>query len=402
MTQSFIDLGVSEAIQSALIKRGITAPFAVQTKVLPDAIAGRDILCKSRTGSGKTLGFAIPIVERLDANCARPSALVLTPTRELAQQVAAELTGFAGTKGLKVALAYGGTSVGQQGHQARKAHIIVATPGRLEDLVTRRFIALDQIKILVLDEADHMLDMGFLPQVDRLVERIPADRQTMLFSATLDGEVGRVAKRYTRDPITHELSSPKPATADVEHRFVPVDQMAKTEALAELLQSQDSTLVFVRTKHGADRLVKKLALQGIGAASMHGDKSQNARDEALSRFTRGKVAALVATDVAARGIDVRNVARVVNYDAPGDDKAFVHRVGRTGRAGARGISITFVSPDQQREIGQMADRLKLTKEFTSAGFIAAPARSGRPNRSGAPSRGRRPSGGARTRSRRLA
>ena len=229
-----------------------------------------------------------------------------------------------------------------------------------------------------------MLDMGFLPAVSRIVDQTPVERQTMLFSATLDGEVGRIAARYTRDPITHEVASPKPATADVEHSFVAVAQAAKVQALAELLRTPDSTLVFVRTKHGADRLVKKLAGHGIGALAMHGDKSQGQRDKALARFTKGHVAALVATDVAARGIDVRNIARVVNYDAPGDEKAFVHRVGRTGRAGARGVSITFVSPEQQADVGKMADRLKLSREYATAGLTGpTPSRPGRPHRNGA-------------------
>lgn len=398
MTTSFTDLGVSASVQRALASRGVEAPFAVQSLVIPDAIAGRDVLVRSRTGSGKTLGFSIPIVERLDASSRRPSALVLTPTRELAQQVAAELTGIAGAKHLRVALAYGGASLGQQAHATRKAHIIVATPGRLEDLVSRKMLSLDSISILVLDEADHMLDMGFLPQVDRIVSRLSPRRQTMLFSATLDGEVGRIATRYTLDPVRHEIAS-APATSDVEHRFMAVPHPDKTDALATLLNERsESTLVFVRTKHGADRLVRKLAQRGIVAAAMHGDKTQVARETALAQFANGKVVALVATDVAARGLDVDNIARVVNFDAPNDDKSFVHRVGRTGRAGRTGTSITFVAPEQAAEVGKMAARLKLHAEF-AVEHRSAPGSatrrphggSARPQRPGhrPPARGRR-------------
>ena len=399
MSQSFGDLGVSEGVRRALSARGIPEPFAVQVKVLPDALSGKDMLVKSRTGSGKTLGFAIPMVERLDARAPkRPAALVLTPTRELAQQVAGELRSIATVRGLRVALAYGGTSVRAQAGATRNAHIVVATPGRLEDLVSRGSVSLAAVEILVLDEADHMLDMGFLPQVEKLVARIPQKRQTMLFSATLEGDVGRIAAQYTREPVMHELASPAPAAADVEHRFVPVAHPAKAAALAELLRAPDSTLVFVRTKRGADRLVKKLASHGIGAAAMHGDKSQNARDAALARFTRGRVAALVATDVAARGIDVPDIARVVNYDVPGDDKAFVHRVGRTGRAGARGVSITFVSPEQQGDVGRMAARLNLAREFATGGFARPePSRPDGAHRTGGPPRRGRSGGRRRAR-----
>jgi superfamily II DNA/RNA helicase len=364
MTKSFTDLGVSAPVARALENRGVSAPFDVQSRTIPSALEGRDVLVRSRTGSGKTLAFAIPIVERLDPKGARPSALILTPTRELASQVAGELRDIASPKNLRVAVVYGGTSMREQQRAASKAHIIVATPGRLEDIVTRRMISLDNVVVLVLDEADHMLDMGFAPQVEKIVARIRNERQTMLFSATLDGEVGKLARRYTREPVS--VSIAPPAAADVSHTFVAVAHEQKVDRLASLLRDDaGSTLVFVRTKHGADRLAKQLARQGITAEAMHGNKSQNQRERALASFAVGRVAALVATDVAARGIDVRDVARVVNFDAPGDDKAFVHRVGRTGRAGARGVSVTFVAPHERAEVGKMCARLRLDKEFAA-------------------------------------
>jgi len=392
MAASFADLGVSQPVVRALATRNILEPFPVQTLVIPDALAGRDVLVRSKTGSGKTLAFAIPIVERVDANARGAQVLILTPTRELAQQVAGEFKGFAGARHLRVGLAYGGASIGQQATATRKAHIIVATPGRLEDMITRRMVSLDSIKTLVLDEADHMLDLGFLPQVDKIVARISQDRQTMLFSATLDGEVGKIAGRYTRDAIRHAIASPRPAVAEVSHRFVAVAQPAKNDALSGLLRSESvRTLVFVRTKHGADRVVRKLAQQGIPAAAMHGDKTQSARELALARFATGKIDALVATDVAARGIDVRDIARVVNFDAPNDDKAFVHRVGRTGRAGRTGVSITFVTPEQEAEVSLMAHRLRLHAEFAAANMSPSRTRpSGGDRKRHAPSRPARP------------
>lgn len=364
MTTSFDALGVSVPVQNALKARGILAPFEIQAKVIPDGLADRDILARSETGSGKTLGFAIPIVELLDRNSPRPAALVLVPTRELAIQVAEDLRPLAASKHMKVALAYGGTSINKQASACRDAHIIVATPGRLEDLCQRGAVHLDQIETLVLDEADHMLDLGFQPQVDRLVKRIPNDRQTMLFSATLDGEVGRMAERYTHNPVRHEVVSETKTNGRITHRFIPVAHARKTDALIDLLDEDTSlTLVFVRTKHGAARLAKKLDSLGIDAVAMHGDMGQRQRERALQAFSTGRASALVATDVAARGIDVEHIMRVINFDAPNDDKSFVHRVGRTGRAGRDGTAITFVSPEQARDVGQMANRLDLSNEF---------------------------------------
>jgi superfamily II DNA/RNA helicase len=365
-TLSFDALGISKPVIDALHKNGITAPFAIQTAVLPDALDGIDILARSRTGSGKTLAFALPIVELLRHDDPKPSALVLVPTRELAVQVAEEFSPLAHARGLKVALAYGGVSIQKQATQAARAQILVATPGRLYDLMERGLVHLDGVMILVLDEADHMLDLGFQPQVDRIVSRIPEQRQTMLFSATLDGAVGKLANKYTHEPVLHELDEESHANNDVTHRFIGVQHSDKAARLQELLLEDGSqTLVFVRTKHGAARLAQRLERDDIDAVAMHGDMNQRQRERALEKFSSGRASALIATDVAARGIDVDHIMRVINFDAPNDDKAFVHRVGRTGRAGRTGTSITFVTADQHREVHAMAKRLELTDAFVA-------------------------------------
>jgi ATP-dependent RNA helicase RhlE len=372
---SFIDLGASPAVVRALAKLGITAPFPIQSLVLPDAIAGRDVLAKSQTGSGKTLAFAIPLVERVDPAGPMPSALVLTPTRELAAQVAEDFAGIAGTKGVRVAVAYGGISIREQGKGVGRAHVLIATPGRLSDLVERRLVKLDHVEILVLDEADRMLDMGFQPQVDRIIRHLPQVRQTMLFSATLDGAVGHVAAAYTRNPSRHEVESDGKTVEEVDHRFVPVSAHGKVEALIELLQKdRDLTLVFVRTKRGADRLVQKLKAKGVRAEGLHGDLTQPARQRALQRFESGRCDVLVATDVAARGLDLERISHVVNFDPPSDDKGYVHRVGRTARAGRAGTGITLVTAEQQSDISRMAARLDLQREFEEEGMTVAPPR----------------------------
>jgi len=370
--QSFRELGVSSDIVGVLANRSITEPFPVQALVLPDALAGLDVLAKSPTGSGKTLAFAVPIVERTVATDPRPSALVLVPTRELAAQVTDELEALAPTKGLKVAAAYGGVPIGTQAKRVKGAHILVATPGRLQDLAERRLVDLSHVRTFILDEADRMLDMGFQPQVDRIVRRLPRNRQTMFFSATLDGEVGQLARAYTNSPahFEAELSANKPG--ETEHRFVSVTTDTKVDTLVEHLRASDGlTLVFVRTKRGADRLVQKLGRAGVGAVAMHGDMSQRARERSLDRFESGKVTTLVATDVAARGLDLDDVTHVINFDPPDEDKGYVHRTGRTGRAGRDGTAITFVLPEQQAETSHVARRLGHTEQFEQAGLKSA-------------------------------
>ncbi|HKE54354.1 MAG TPA: DEAD/DEAH box helicase [Actinomycetota bacterium] len=375
MTSTFTDLGVSGRVRGTLARRGVTEPFAVQALVLEDAIAGRDVLARSATGSGKTLAFAIPIVETVRPHDAAPSALVLVPTRELAQQVADEFDDIAKAQGLRVGVAYGGVSIREQAKRNQKAHVLIATPGRLQDLVERGSVRLDGVRILVLDEADRMLDMGFQPQVDRLVRRIPKDRQTMFFSATLDGAVGNLARAYTRDAILHEVESSTETVDGLDHRFVQVDARNKVDALIDLLAHDgELTLVFVRTKRGADRLMYKLRQKGVQAEALHGDMPQRARQRALDRFERGSVRVLIATDVAARGLDLERISHVVNYDPPQDDKGYVHRVGRTARAGRTGTGITLVTADQQGDVGRMAARLELHEEFEEEGMKVAPPR----------------------------
>jgi ATP-dependent RNA helicase RhlE len=367
----------------ALSRRGIATPFPVQQLVVRDALAGHDLLVQSPTGSGKTLAFGIPLVERTEPGAGHASALVLAPTRELASQIVAELRSVADARGLKIAAVYGGVGFGPQSKAARRADILVATPGRLEDLIARGIVSLGRVRILVLDEADRMLDMGFKPAVSRIVAQTPERRQTLFFSATLEGATGKVAAAFTRDARRHTQAADERARVDIEHRFLHVDsQSAKLEHLIEQLGAVEggNTLVFVRTKRGADRLAKRLCARRLEAVAMHGDKSQGQRERALARFEAGEVDALVATDVAARGIDVAGITHVINFDAPADRDSYVHRVGRTGRAGRRGTGISFVLADQVDDVRRMAGELGLTREF-GGGF-------------GEPERGRRSSGKA--------
>jgi superfamily II DNA/RNA helicase len=384
---TFRELGVSGPVVQALAARQIDAPFHIQRLVMEDALAGSDVLAKSPTGSGKTLAFAIPIVERIAADAKTPAALVLVPTRELCAQVGDELADISAACGLKVATAYGGTRLTGQGKRASDAHVLVATPGRLEDLASRRMVDLRNVSILVLDEADRMLDMGFQPQVDRIVRRLPDERQTMFFSATLDGEVGRLARAYTTNPVRHEAGEGAETVEDVDHRFVAVTQDTKLDTLIDLLAAEPEghALVFVRTKRGADRLLARLKARGVSAAAMHGDMPQQARERAWDQFESGKVRTLVATDVAARGLDLQSISIVINYDPPDDNKGYTHRVGRTGRAGRGGTGVTLVTKDQQAEVSRIARRLDLTDEFSREGMTVAPPKlvySGRKGRRG--------------------
>ena len=374
-SSTFAELGVAAPVAAALEARDVVAPFPIQAQVLPDALAGLDVLVKSPTGSGKTLAFAIPLVQRLAADTPAPSGLVLVPTRELAAQVADEMSDIARAQGLKVAVAYGGVPIAKQSGQIRGAHVLVATPGRLEDLCRRRMLSLSNVSMLVLDEADRMLDMGFQPQVDAIVRRLPSARQTMFFSATLDGDVGRLARQYTAHACRHELAGAAETIEDVDHRFVSVTPQTKLATLIQLLDAEDGlSLVFVRTRSGADRLLARLRERGVTAQAMHGDMPQKARERALAGFESGRVRTLVATDVAARGLDLERIGTVVNYDPPEDGKGYVHRVGRTGRAGRSGIGVTLVLSDQQADVSRIAARLDLTDEFTDSGMSMAPPR----------------------------
>ena len=369
MSQSFQALGVGAPLVRALASRDIHRPFAIQALVLPDALAGLDVLAESPTGSGKTLAFGLPLVQRLTGASGRPTGLVLVPTRELASQVADDLTPLARACRLRVATVYGGVPLPAQAKRARSADIVVATPGRLQDLLDRKLVALGAVRVVVLDEADRMLDMGFRPQVTQILNQVPTNRQTMLFSATLSGPVAALAGRYTvnasrfraEPPVEHKQSL-------VQHEFVAVTRDDKVDRLAEHLAAADGlALVFVRTKHGADRLARRLGRDhSIAAAAMHGDMSQRARETALARFESGAVDTLVATDVAARGLDVDDITHVINFDPPQGRDDYVHRVGRTGRAGRPGSGVTLVLPEQRKDVTRLAASLGHETPFAAA------------------------------------
>jgi ATP-dependent RNA helicase RhlE len=375
-SESFADLGVSRPILGALAERGISEPFAVQRLCIADVLDGEDVLVQSPTGSGKTLAFGIPMVERIAAESRRPAALVLAPTRELAEQIVDELRSIAHSRALKIAPVFGGVGIHAQAKKAAQAHIVVATPGRLEDLLERGAFNLKHIQLLVLDEADRMLDIGFKPAIDRIVAKMPRDRQTLFFSATLEGATGKLAAAYTRNPRRHVHAPKVEKGAEVEHRFIHLAHEAKVGALVEELSTSERgrTLVFVRTKRGADRLVKRLGRAQIRAVAMHGNKNQNQRRRALADFERGDCDTLVATDVASRGIDVEDITHVINFDAPEDRDAYVHRTGRTGRAGASGVAASFVLPDQHRDMRKIAADLGLHREFDTGKGIEHAAR----------------------------
>jgi ATP-dependent RNA helicase RhlE len=402
MSNSFAQLGVSRAVVHALTKRGFHEPFAIQNLVIGDVLAGRDVLAKSPTGSGKTLAFAVPVSDLVGAENARPACLVLAPTRELASQIVEAWRPIAHARALRVAAVYGGVGIEKQAREAKQAHIVVATPGRLEDLIARRAISLSRVRILVLDEADRMLDMGFRPVIDRIVAQCPRERQTLFFSATLDGEAGRIAAEYTRpNAARHEHVAPKQDVADIAHRFVRVERDQRIRALVGELRGADRSglaLVFVRTKRGADRLVKRLAGEGVRALAMHGDKTQGQRERALASFEAGKVDTLVATDVAARGIHVSGISHVINFDPPEDREGYVHRTGRTGRAGQTGHAVTFVGGEQAHDVGLIASELRLHDEFSSAGLGHAGRSHGRQESRGGQGSGG--GGGARNKRRR--
>jgi ATP-dependent RNA helicase RhlE len=372
--ESFRSLGVRAQVADALAGRGITTPFPIQARVLPDALAGADVLAKSPTGSGKTLAFGLAVVERTRRSGTTPSALILVPTRELAAQVAEELRAPAKAAGLRIEAVYGGVPLTRQAKRAKGVEILVATPGRLQDLVERGLVSLSHVEILVLDEADRMLDMGFRPQVDAIVRRLPDARQTMFFSATLDGEVGDLARAYTHDACRFELAPPDPdgQAQLVDHAFVPVTSADKLDVLVEHLDGAEGlALVFVRTKRGADRLARRLSQRNVPAAAMHGDMPQARRERTLDRFRSGRVSTLVATELAARGLDLVEITNVINYDPPADNTSYLHRVGRTGRAGRGGAGVTLVLPEQQADVSRVAAGVGRRAEFERAGLRPA-------------------------------
>ncbi|MHB1987421.1 MAG: DEAD/DEAH box helicase [Acidimicrobiales bacterium] len=358
---TFASLGVAPGIVEALSGQGIDEPFPVQALTIPDALEGRDVCGKAKTGSGKTLAFGIPLLMRTArAEPKRPTALVLVPTRELAVQVAEVLEPLAAVADHTVMTVYGGTDLERQAKRlSRGVEIVVATPGRLIDLVDRKAVKLSAVSMLVVDEADRMADMGFLPQVEWLLRHMPTERQTLLFSATLDSAVDQVVRRHLRDPVLHEVQARQVTVEEMGHRFLKVHQLDKAKVCAAIMRGSEKTLCFVRTKRGADRLVADLQSEGVRAAAIHGDLRQQMRERALEQFSAGKLPALVATDVAARGLDIDGVDVVIHYDPAEDHKAYIHRSGRTARAGEGGMAVTLVLWDQQLAIERLQRRIGL-------------------------------------------
>ncbi len=363
---AFADLGVAPDLVEALAHIDIFEPFPVQVMTIPDALAGLDVTGKAQTGSGKTLAFGIPLIERTDkAEKGRPRALVLVPTRELCTQVAKELRRLAKARGLWLTEVYGGVSMGRQIDQIRKGtDILVATPGRLIDLIERNHVSVDDVSSVVIDEADQMADMGFLPQVHRIMRQINGDHQTMLFSATLDGQVGTLVRRYMTDPVRYEVEDSDDLVETQEHRFLLVHHMDKAKVVAAISENVSRTLVFVATKRGADRVADKLQKEGADAAAIHGDLRQQIRERTLADFSSGKLPVLVATNVAARGLHIPEVDVVLHYDPPDDYKSVIHRSGRTARAGDSGLVVTLVEWDQIEDVQRLQKKSGLHTEIT--------------------------------------
>ncbi len=359
MAPTFSSLGVSSDLCAVLESRGIITAFPIQAMSIPDGLSGRDICGKAKTGSGKTLAFGIPVIEQLEkAQPGRPTGIALVPTRELATQVRDELAELAATRDLTVTAIYGGSDIDAQIKKLKKGvDLVVATPGRMIDLIERGEVTVEAVSHIVIDEADRMADMGFMPQVEWVLRHAKSVKQSLLFSATLDGMVDGLVKRYQTDPVVHEVE-PETNTVDkMTHRFVQVHQMDKAKVAATIAQSSTRTMFFTRTKRGADRLAEALEKEGVEAAAIHGDLRQSAREKALSRFQEGKLVALVATDVAARGIHVDDVEVVVHYDPPEDHKTYLHRSGRTARAGGEGLVVTLVLWDQELEVKRIQKRV---------------------------------------------
>lgn len=355
----FENLGVAQDLVSALRERGIEVAFPIQELSIPDALSGRDVCGKAKTGSGKTLAFGLPIIQRLSkSQPCMPRAIALVPTRELATQVKEELAPLARSRKLRVEAIYGGAPIENQiGRLHEGIDLVVATPGRLIDLIERDEVSLSDVRHVVIDEADRMADMGFLPQVEWILRHAPGECQTLLFSATLDGVVDTLIRRYQNDPVMHVVESPQVTVEKMLHRFLQVHEMDKVRVAAAILKGAQRSIVFVRTKRGADHLVDDLRKEGVRSAAIHGDLRQKNRERALNDFASGKLPVLVATDVAARGIHVDDVDVVIHYDPPEDHKAYLHRSGRTARAGESGVVVTLVLWNQELEVKRMLKRI---------------------------------------------
>jgi superfamily II DNA/RNA helicase len=367
LTTTFRDLGLPGGLTDLLDELGFTSPFDIQAAAIPDALDGRDIAARAPTGSGKTLAFGLPLLVRVeDARPRRPLGLVLAPTRELAEQIRRELEPIAAAGGRRVAAVYGGVGYGPQRRAlSRGVEVLVACPGRLEDLIEQGDVLLSDVEAVVVDEADRMSDMGFLPAVKRLLDQTPQGRQTLLFSATLDGDVGELVRTYQEDPARHAVGSVEPDVDEMRHLFWRLDPQHRVEVASNLIQAAGQTIVFCRTRRGADRVARQLERTGATAAAIHGSRSQAQRTRALQSFADGKVEALVATDVAARGIHVEGVACVLHFDPPVDDKTYIHRSGRTARAGAEGVVVSFLSHAEIREAGRLSRRLRLDVDLST-------------------------------------
>jgi superfamily II DNA/RNA helicase len=370
--KTFADLGVSSELVAVLSAQGITTAFPIQAMTIADALAGRDVCGKAKTGSGKTLGFGLPMLQRLaaeatngvgDGKIARPRGLVLLPTRELAVQVYEVLKPLGAALGLHVAAVYGGADIERQIKSLRKGcDVIIATPGRLIDLGDRGEVNVEGLDVLVLDEADRMADMGFMPQVEWVLRRIATrPHQTLLFSATLDGAIDRLVKRYLTDPVFHEVASDTQTVSRMVHHFLQVHQMDRIKVAAAICTSFDKTIIFCRTKRGADRLVEQLQKEGVHAAAIHGDLRQSQREKALADFQAEKLPVLVATDVAARGLHIDGVDCVMHFDPPEDQKAYLHRSGRTARAGSTGVVVSLLLWNQAIDAEVIMRRLNLKR-----------------------------------------
>jgi superfamily II DNA/RNA helicase len=358
---TFAGLGLPPALVEALEATGIEAPFPIQALTVPDGLAGRDVCGKAKTGSGKTLAFGLPVLARVSrAGPQRPRALVLVPTRELALQVADVLEPLGQAVDRRVTAVYGGARMDRQIAVLRDGvDLVIATPGRLIDLVDRGVVFLSDIEIIVLDEADRMVDMGFLPQVEWLLRHVTKPHQTLLFSATLDGAIDHLVRTELHDPVRHEVVSRTITVEEMTHRFLLVHEMDKVRVLAAISRSHPRTLAFVRSKRGADHLAIALKKEGIAAAAIHGDLHQRHRERAITEFASGRLAVLVATDVAARGLDIDDIGIVVHYDPPSDPKDYLHRSGRTARAGESGVVVTLVLWNEELEVRRLQRRLAL-------------------------------------------